>query len=355
MNKLENENSKNISNYYLIMKTIKNNYIPMSVTFELTYRCNLSCKHCYVVNKNNKKGELTFSEITTILDQLVEMGTFYLTFTGGEPLLREDFMEVAKYAKKKGFLLTLFSNGTTITSNIVNELKEIGFLKVEMSLYGASSETHDAITQKKNSFDYTVNAIKLLRKKNIDVCVKTVIMSLNVKEFSAIKKMAEDLEVNFRYDCQLTPQTNGSLTPLNYQVSEEEMDAYLGLDYVRSYHKLNDEDALGHFNCNAGKTTFAISPRGDVYPCVCLPISLGNIKERNLSEIWYKSKSNILTRLRNLTLSDLKTCHHCPYRPYCSRCHGAAYLETGDITNPSSVSCRIARWRHQRKLPGKEV
>lgn len=354
MNKLKNENSKNISNYYRIMKPIKSNYIPMSVAFEFTHRCNLSCKHCYVLNKNNKKGELTFGEITTILDQLVDMGTFYLTLTGGEALLRKDLMEVAKYAKKKGFLLTLFSNGTTITDNIANELKEIGFLRVEISLYGASPQTHDAITQKKNSFDYTVNAIKLLRKKNIDVCMKTVIMSLNIKEFSAIKKMAEDLEVNFRYDCHLTPQSDGSLTPLNYQVSGEEMDAYLGQDYVRPHHELDDEDALKHFNCNAGKTTLAISPRGDVYPCICLPISLGNVKEKSLSEIWYKSKSNILVRLRNLTLSDLKTCHDCSYRSYCSRCHGAAYLETGDITNPSSISCQIARWRYER-LPGKEV
>lgn len=127
----------------LEMKCVEN-CIPFNVQFELTYRCNLSCRHCYVVQ--DKQKELTFKEITSILDQLVEMGTFYLCFTGGEIFTRKDIPDILWYAKEKGFFLILLTNGTLITDKEIDELKELGPLGIEISLLGARDKTHDFIT-----------------------------------------------------------------------------------------------------------------------------------------------------------------------------------------------------------------
>jgi len=97
--------------------------IPYSVMFELTYMCNLNCRHCYVVIDNDDT-ELSMEEITEIINQLLDMGTFYLTFTGGEIFTRKDLLDIAMYAKKKGFLLTFMTNGTLITPEKIEEIKK---------------------------------------------------------------------------------------------------------------------------------------------------------------------------------------------------------------------------------------
>src|SRR5512136_2462306 len=106
----------------LFMHTLKEN-IPLSVQFELTYRCNLACSHCYVVNRGEK--ELSFNEITDVLDQLAEANCFFLTLTGGDVFMRDDTLNIVRYARSKGFVTKIFTNGNLITENVAHELGKL--------------------------------------------------------------------------------------------------------------------------------------------------------------------------------------------------------------------------------------
>jgi len=130
--------------------------IPITGSFELTFRCNLSCAHCYCNLPPNDQDtiekELSTEEVFNILDQIAEAGCLWLLITGGEPLLRPDFFEVYTYAKKKGFIITLFTNGTLITPEIADYLVQWPPFKVEITLYGVTSETHESVTGIPGSF-----------------------------------------------------------------------------------------------------------------------------------------------------------------------------------------------------------
>jgi hypothetical protein len=129
--------------------------IPMHALLELTNNCNWWCRHCYITHRP-AKGELTLDEIRPILDQLAELGVLFLTFTGGEPLTRKDFFDIAEYARQRDFSFSLFTNGTLITPTVADRLKELALERAEISILGAKAATHDAITQVEGSFDRTI-------------------------------------------------------------------------------------------------------------------------------------------------------------------------------------------------------
>jgi len=148
----------NLDNYQKIAAKIKDNGVPVIAGLEVTYSCNLSCKHCYVVGGNAR--ELDLNEYYKLIDDLFDLGTFCIVFTGGEPLLRKDFFDIAGYAKRKGFLIVLFTNGTLIDEETADKIKGNGFWKIEISIYGGTAKTHDHITQRKGSFEQTLSAVK---------------------------------------------------------------------------------------------------------------------------------------------------------------------------------------------------
>ncbi len=322
--------------------------IPYAVMFELTYRCNLSCRHCLITGDNGNNGaELSTEEIKGIIDQLVEMRTFFLAFTGGEIFLREDLFEIARHAKKRGFLLTLMTNGTLLTPEMIKEIKKMKPVKFEVSLYGASAKTHDHITGVDGSFERTVEAVKGLTEAGINVTTKSVLMNLNIREYEDMKALSEKLGAYPRINPGLLPKKDGSLQPLQYDLSFDEMEKYLPkdnddilLDYL-SEHK----DASDRLTCKAGKSGCSISPDGSVYPCILMPIKVGSLRKNSLKEIWHIQPDENLKRLRALTSADVSTCYRCDLVQYCIRCPGTAYLETGSLLGASPSACRYAKWR----------
>jgi len=324
--------------------------IPYSVMFELTYMCNLNCRHCYVVIDNDDT-ELSMEEITEIINQLLDMGTFYLTFTGGEIFTREDLLDIAMYAKNKGFLLTFMTNGTLITPEKIEEIKKLKPVKFEISLYGATAKTHDYITRVKGSFELTVEAIKGLIEKGIEVLIKFSLMKSNVKEYKEMKVLSEKLGAKCKIGPGLTPKKDGSLDPLQYDLSFEEIEKYLSKeDFELSYLlEKQKKDPLYRFRCKAGLAVCSISPSGIMYPCVIMPMAVGDLRKKSFKEIWNTEPSYELKRLRNLTSADLPTCSKCDLAPFCVRCPGVVYLETGDIVGASSSACRYAQWREHSK------
>ncbi|MBN1621404.1 MAG: radical SAM protein [Endomicrobiales bacterium] len=336
-----------------IFKLTAEENLPLLCTFELTQRCNLSCRHCYIDFKNNKKiieKELKTGEIKNILRQLANAGVLYLVFTGGEPFLRSDLLELCDYAKKLKFDLRIFTNGNLLTENTVKKLSSLNVSGVEISLYGRK-KTHEEITNKKGTFSSTISAIKLLKKYKIPVTVKSPMMKTNFKDLEWLRLTSRKLKVKLHIDPTIAPKNNGDKSILNYRMSEKQMKKF----YISQRDSLplilcNSNRSDDNLFCSAGHNLLSISSEGMVYPCLQLPLKLGDLRKTRFSRIW-DSKNKALQKYRNINFSDLKKCYSCKLSLICQRCPGLAYQEDGNIFGPSSIACKIARVMLSSKKP----
>jgi len=310
--------------------------IPFNIVLELTYRCNLRCHHCYQSKRDGEELDTAF--IMNILNQLADNGCLNLSFSGGEPLLRSDLYQIAAYARNLGFACTLMTNATMINSEIADKIRVLSFAEAFVSLYGANAETHDLITGVAGSHKRTVNGIRLLTERGIETNVQTVVMKENVHELSDIEKLVTDMGAKFAYDLSILPKINGDMSPLEHLIDDEDakrLSGYVPTDKRDAYPTLSDDS----FVCAAGRTTCAITPEGDVLPCVALPLVAGNLKQRDFGEIWHSSP--VFARLRKLTNADFAECINCSGRNECPHCLATSFLEGGDLVAPVRQVCRI--------------
>src|SRR6059036_745317 len=201
-----------------------NNVVTAQI--ELTYGCNLHCVHCYTDCYNRPdliKQELSYEEITRILDQLAAEGCLWVCLTGGEIFMRKDFLDIYDYAKQKGFLITLFTNGTLFTEAMADYLKEHPPFCIEISCHAATEETFDRITQVKGSFQRFLKGIRLLVERRLPINIKTKAMNVNQHELDQIQALVEGLGLRFRLNSTIYPRLNGDLTPARYRLSPDEI------------------------------------------------------------------------------------------------------------------------------------
>ncbi len=318
-------------------KAIERN-IPLSALFELTHRCNLSCRHCYVVPDGKK--ELTYDEICHILDQLAEAGTLFLTFSGGEILLREDFFEIMSYASTKKFAVRLFTNGIKITKIVADKIAALTPLDVSISIYGSNAGSHDFVTRKDGSFDASVTALKLLNERGVATRIKCVLMKHNVKDIGQIVALADELGATPQFDPMVTPRNDNDAAPVAHRIDDIDLAALINEDEPRG--DVSPEDII---TCAAGRDMATISPSGGVYPCVQLPIEFGNLREQSFSDIWLGSSEAV--KIRSLRVSSIEKCASCADLKYCRPCLGLNIIETGDMLKPSQANCWVANIRKQ--------
>jgi len=320
-----------------------NNNIPLSVLFELTYRCNLNCGHCYQVDRGSE--ELCFSEVTGIIDQLAAENCLFLTLSGGEVFVREDFFDIARYALKKGFALKVFSNGTLIDESVAHELACLHPLEVGVSIYGADAATHDQFTGMPGSFHRSVNALKQLKHQGVLTVVKCLLMKENIIQIGGIKALAKEVGAILQFDPIVVPKIDGNRDPLQHELTDTDLHRFFSLEIAEPNPAKEPNPRLSQpIICRAGRDLCCISPRGDIYPCMAFPITLGNLRKQSFAEIWRGVEAE---KLRKLTPSDLHECVSCPDLNYCTRCWGLAAVESGDLLGPSQINCRIARIRHR--------
>ena len=345
--------------YGRLMQKAVRKLIPIGVLFELTYKCNISCCHCYIADEG--KDELSTVQIKNVLDQLAEAGTLFLTLSGGEILTRDDFFKIAIYARKRKFSLRLFTNGTLITPKVADKIKELYPRAVEISLYGATQDIHESITGVPGSYNRTVNAFKLLQKRDIRTIMKTVWMKKNASEFLHLVDLSEALQAIPCFTPLICPKGNGSRDPLSLRLSDQEL-----FQLYDSAHRLNRGVSLGRpeeqikkeqiptaLRCNASLTHCNISPYGEVTPCNQLRQVAGNLREESFSHIWNSSPR--LQYLRSLKSYTMSQCLNCQLLTYCFHCPGLALNEDGDLLTPSSELCRLARiYKEVRKSYEKE-
>ena len=168
-------------------------HAPFLVVWNFTYKCNLNCKHCYSSSGKNKNLELSTNEALKVVDQIADFGVTSLAFSGGEPLMRKDFYEVASHAVDSGLYVSLATNGTLLTEENVNKLKRIGVHYVEVSLDGIDPKTHDFFRGKIGAFDQTLTGLKTCLEKDICTCIAVTATKNNLKEIPYIIDLAEEI------------------------------------------------------------------------------------------------------------------------------------------------------------------
>jgi radical SAM protein with 4Fe4S-binding SPASM domain len=329
--------------------------VPVEVSIEVTHRCPLECQHCYnnlpIGDAIARKQELTFEEHVRLLDQLMEAGCLWLLYTGGEIFARKDFLDIYTEAKKRGFIITLFTNGTMITPRIADHLAQYPPLNIEITVYGATRETYEALTQIPGSFDRCMRGIALLLERGLPLKLKTVPTSVNAHEVYEMKRFAEqDLGVEFKFDPLVNPRTDCSQSPLAVRLSPEQAVALEFRDPVRraEYLRLVESELAAdvsistkRYTCGGGHNGCAIDPTGKMTICVLSHRDGYDLRSGSFQEGW----NGRLKEIRNTETLRETICTNCRIRTLCSMCAANGELESGDAESPVDFLCQVAHLR----------
>jgi MoaA/NifB/PqqE/SkfB family radical SAM enzyme len=321
-----------------------------SGAIEITPFCNMKCVHCYVTHCQWEKNLLSYTELCRIIDELTNEGCFSLLFTGGEPFLRDDFIDVYTYAKKKGIFTSIFTNGTLITPEIARYLRDWPPLIVEISIYGATEATHESVTGVAGSFKRCLEGIEMLVEQGVKLNLKTMLMTLNSHELKEMKKLAESFSVPFRFDSVLNPGLDGSRHPCDLRLTPEEV-VRLDIDdpkrseaWIKIFQNLPNLPPLGDtlYLCGAGTRQYHIDAFGRLQAC-----TIARQPDYDLRQGSFHEGREFLLSVAKRKLSDYSPCRTtCPYRFHCFVCAGWNQLEYGILAEqPIEYLCQIARLR----------
>lgn len=342
---------------------------PFLVVWNFTHACNLHCKHCYQDAGKFSEDELTTEEAKKVIDEFYESGVVAIAFSGGEPLVRPDFFEVVEYAAKKGFYLSLATNGTLLTKEMVKKIKDSGIEYVEISLDGFEKE-HDEFRGLQGAWRKTCEGIRNCVEAGMDTCVATTVTKRNFRDipklldfvendlkanrfiafnFIPVRRgkeiMADDLEPDEREElqrflysklmdksCRLNVL---STAPQYARIAMEFAEGPAVMTHFTNQAAMNIKGKtreLGEFigGCGAGRLYCGLEPNGDIQPCVFMPIKIGNIRKDRLKRVW--ATSPILKKLRER--ENFLGCGECKYRLVCGGCRARAYGYFGDVQTP---------------------
>lgn len=328
--------------------------IPITGSLDLTHRCNLNCVHCYLGNRSSRMlhKEMSTEQIVSLLDQITDAGCLYFLITGGEPLLREDFPEIYRHAKNNGLLVTFFTNGTLITDKILELFKDLPPRLVEISLYGATASTYETITGVPGSYKKCITGIERLLDYNINLRLKTILMTINRHEFYEIENMAKEYGVKFRFDAALFPRFNGDKAPLNLRVSPEDSvdiefsDETRASAWKKFFKKFKiqsfSDDSLYH--CGAGITAFHIDPYGNLKPCLMVNDITYNLTKGSFLTGWHEAMSMI----RDKKAGESYECNQCEKSYLCGFCPPFFSLENGKEDIRSEFICATGNLRFKK-------
>ena len=336
---------------------------PLSATFEPTARCNMNCAHCYI-NKSPKdevarQRELSTEQIKSIIDQMVDAGVLFLTLTGGEPLLRHDFVEIYTYARLKGLMVILFTNGTMITEEIADLLKEIRPFNVEVSIYGATPEVYEAVTRVPGSYAKCIRGISLIHERGIPLTLKSELMTLNYHELPAMKAFAEQLDVQFRYDGLLWPRMDGtSEFPMKVQMPVEILVGFDSEDPDRQESIEKEIERLKNlksrdervFSCGAGLRDFHVDSEGRMSICIMVRQPSYSLLEIPLLSAWQQ-----IGDLRKLKRALPSLCLSCNMNIFCAQCPGWSLAIHGNMETVVEFVCRHGKSRSINALNTREI
>lgn len=325
------------------------------VAWEITRRCNLFCAHCRGSSGDKAyENELTTKECYRLIDQIARVAKPILILTGGEPLMRPDVLQIARYGTSKGLRVVMGTNGTLITKELAAELKKIPIARVAVSLDFPVAELQDRIRCKPGAYREALDGIANARKAGIEIQINSTITRLNVHYLADLLDLSLDIGARAFHPFMLVPTGRGKglqgqeLSPQEYEETlnwiydkQQELgdrmffkptDAphYMRIVKQRQTSRSQTPDQPMQTitrGCLAGTGFCFISHRGSVRGCGYLDIEAGNVREQSFGEIW--SNTQLFGQLRDL--SNIKgKCGVCEYKGVCGGCRARAYEATGD-------------------------
>jgi radical SAM protein with 4Fe4S-binding SPASM domain len=331
--------------------------IPISGSIEVTRRCNNQCIHCYnnlsAGDRKARDEELSIDEYRRILDEIVEAGCLWLLFTGGEIFIRQDFLKTYTYARQKGLLITLFTNGTLITTEIADQLAELPPFSIEITIYGHTKDTYESITKIPGSYDQCINGIHLLMDRKLPLKLKTMAITHNKNELRELSRfVAEDLGLEFRIDAMINPRLDCSQSPLDVRLTPAEV-VELDLKYPERIsewkrfadHFFTPEIEIDYpnnlYGCGGGNHSFAIDPNGKLRLCVLSSVDCFDLRKDSFKDGWETS----LAAERRTKASRISKCTNCRLKSMCGMCPANSELECLDKEAPVDYLCRVAHLR----------
>jgi len=320
---------------------------PLRLLFwETTARCNLACLHCRAgrTEANDASMELTTDEICRVLDEAAELGRPIVIFSGGEPLLREDWPIVAEYARSLGLTTALATNGTLIDRRTAGRIAAAGFHRVSVSLDGADATTHDEFRGVEGAFERAINGIGALREFDIPFQINVTVAAHNVEQLGALHSLAASLGAAALHLFLLVPVGCGVRIEQTHQLGSRRYERILSwlcegqkrssLDIratcAPQYHRICSQrgiEATGSRGCLCGVSVCFISRCGNVYPCGYLPVVCGSVRKQSLAEVWRASE--VFVKLRDYESLRGK-CGRCEFKTVCGGCRARAFARTGD-------------------------
>ncbi|MDZ4856099.1 MAG: radical SAM protein [Nitrospirota bacterium] len=305
---------------------------PESVTFELTYGCNLRCVHCYNPTHRALPHELTTSEVCGLLTQLADLGVLTVTFTGGEPSVRPDIGDILRHARRQGLMIRLMTNATRITTSLTDLLLEVGVSQVNVSIYGATEAVYERMTGVAGSYRQFRHGLFHLAAAALPVVVRMPVTTINHEEIQACRQLVESLRMKFQYCLEIMTTITGDRTPLQYRLSPEEK-VRIDQELLPYRSASTPEDACSanqsFIECACGQSQFAITPYGDMNLCTAFPIPRYNLRTGTVKEGWEALKRTVDEARPN----ERYECPTCEVRPHCRLGRSDAWLETGDMSS----------------------
>lgn len=333
---------------------------PLKGNIDLTYRCNNNCIHCWSKNPEDdkkSKQELSFAEIKDIVDQAVKMGCNQWGISGGEPMLRPDFLEILDYINSKSVFYSLNTNGTLITPKIARHLKKRGAKIV--ALYGATDKVHDRITRNPGSFEATMRGLRYLKEAGAGFIVRIIPMKANYHEFNDMAKIAKSLCGIYKIGSSWMFLSSRGDLDTNERIKSQRLSVYEAMEVNRPGLCSNDICDIKNFchndngllfkRCISSKSDFHIDPYGYMSFCMYVrrPDLRYNLRKGSIAECWNDFIPSLADRLKGGD-EYKKNCGTCNLRLNCIWCGVYGYLEHGRFSAKVEYLCQLAEEKKRR-------
>ncbi|MDY6856825.1 MAG: heme b synthase [Thermodesulfobacteriota bacterium] len=326
------------------------------IAWEVTRRCNLSCIHCRAsADKGPYPGEFSTKRCLSLLDDIAKFSNPMIILTGGEPMMREDIFEIARYGTDKGLRMVMAPNGTLIDEKNAQSMVDSGIKRISISIDGANRESHDRFRQVEGAFEGALRGIEYAKSVGLDFQINTTVTGKNLRELPEILNLAIQIGAVAHHIFLIVPtgrakkmkedniKTEDYESTLNWFYEKgKQVPIHLKATCAPHYFRIlrqrarqeekkvtfttHGMDALSR-GCLGGVSFCFISHVGQVQPCGYLELKCGDLNESSIEDIWKKSK--IFQSLRDFDGYHGK-CGVCEYKIVCGGCRARAYEFTGD-------------------------
>jgi radical SAM protein with 4Fe4S-binding SPASM domain len=327
---------------------------------ELTERCNNNCIHCFInqpAEDHCKYKELSGQEIKSILRDAAKLGCISVRFTGGEPLLRDDFEEIYLFARSLGLKVLIFTNATLITSKLAQLLSRIPPLEtMEVTVYGMKKASYETVTRTSGSFEAAFEGMRHLLEHRVPFVVKGAVLPgnrLDMEEFEAWASTIPSMDhppsyaLFFDFRCRREPEKNSLIRRIRISPEDGLKMLTRRQGYLREMKEFCTKfmsppgDKL--FSCGSGLGRCSLGPYGHLQPCLLLkdPDTSYDLKKGSLRD----ALTNVFPKLRETKAANpeyLNRCASCFLKGLCEQCPAKSWLEHGTLDTPVEYLCQIA-------------